>query len=62
MFGFEQEKELIERHNVWLNDELTAKVDSVIELRRKNNDLEDDMSVKLVDVRMPLQIIFSDYG
>lgn len=62
MFGFEQEKELIERHNVWLNDELTAKVDSVIELRRKNNDLEDDMSVKLVDVRMPLQIVFSDYG
>jgi nucleoprotein TPR len=62
VFGFEQEKELIERHNVWLNDELTAKVDSVIELRRKNNDLEDDMSVKLVDVRMPLQIIFSDYG
>ena len=58
MFGFEQEKELIERHNVWLNDELTAKVDSVIELRRKNNDLEDDMSVKLVDVRMPLQIVF----
>lgn len=49
-----EEKELIERHNVWLNDELTAKVDSVIELRRKNNDLEDDMSVKLVDVERQL--------
>lgn len=58
MFGFEQEKELVERHNAWLNDELTAKVDSVIELRRKSNDLEDDMSTKLADVRMPLQSIF----
>lgn len=58
MFGFEQEKELVERHNAWLNDELTAKVDSVIELRRKSNDLEDDMSAKLADVRMPLQSIF----
>jgi len=58
VFGFEQEKELVERHNVWLNDELTAKVDSVIELRRKSNDLEDDMSTKLADVRMPLQFIF----
>lgn len=58
VFGFEQEKELVERHNAWLNDELTAKVDSVIELRRKSNDLEDDMSTKLADVRMPLQSIF----
>ncbi|KAK4595107.1 hypothetical protein RGQ29_018748 [Quercus rubra] len=45
-----EEKELVERHNAWLNDELTAKVDSVIELRRKSNDLEDDMSTKLADV------------
>ncbi|KAM3731717.1 hypothetical protein ACB098_11G003200 [Castanea mollissima] len=45
-----EEKELVERHNAWLNDELTAKVDSVIELRRKSNDLEDDMSAKLADV------------
>lgn len=58
VFGFEQEKELVERHNAWLNDELTAKVDSVIELRRKSNDLEDDMSTKLADVRMPVQFIF----
>ncbi|XP_059455352.1 nuclear-pore anchor isoform X2 [Corylus avellana] len=47
---FSQEKELIERHNVWLNDELTAKVDSLIELRRKYNDLEADMTTKLADV------------
>ncbi|XP_062158169.1 nuclear-pore anchor isoform X2 [Alnus glutinosa] len=46
---FSQEKELIERHNAWLNDELTAKVDSLIELRRKYNDLDADMSTKLAD-------------
>ncbi|KAJ7949034.1 nuclear-pore anchor [Quillaja saponaria] len=45
-----QEKELIERHNVWLNDELTAKVDILIELQRKHADLEADMSSKLTDV------------
>ncbi|XP_030471618.2 nuclear-pore anchor isoform X1 [Syzygium oleosum] len=45
-----QEKELIERHNVWLNDELNAKVDSATESRRVNADLEADMSAKLADV------------
>ncbi|KAL5746674.1 hypothetical protein ACOSP7_027820 [Xanthoceras sorbifolium] len=45
-----QEKELIERHNAWLNEELTAKVDSLVELRRKHADLEADMSAKLSDV------------
>ncbi|KAF5728140.1 hypothetical protein HS088_TW21G00283 [Tripterygium wilfordii] len=44
-----QEKELVERHNVWLNDELTAKVDSLIELRRAHSELEADMSAKLTD-------------
>jgi nucleoprotein TPR len=44
-----QEKELIERHNVWLNDELTAKVNSLIELRRTHSELEADMSAKLED-------------
>ncbi|KAK9278500.1 hypothetical protein L1049_028066 [Liquidambar formosana] len=44
-----QEKELIERHNVWLNDELTAKVDNLIELRRKHTEFEADMSAKLAD-------------
>ncbi|KAF3448815.1 hypothetical protein FNV43_RR09528 [Rhamnella rubrinervis] len=47
---FSQEKELIERHNAWLNDELTAKVDNLIELRRTHADLEADMSSKLGDV------------
>lgn len=45
-----QEKELIERHNVWLNDELKAKVDSATELRRVHADLESDLSAKLADV------------
>ena len=43
---------------MWLNDELTAKVDSLIELRRKYNDLEADMSTKLADVRMPWRVLF----
>ncbi|OVA15206.1 Tetratricopeptide [Macleaya cordata] len=46
-----QEKELIERHNVWLNDELTAKVGSLIELRRSHTELEADMSAKLANVQ-----------
>lgn len=44
-----QEKELIERHNTWLNDELTAKVDTLMELRRRHADLEEDVSTKLAD-------------
>ncbi|KAJ8761339.1 hypothetical protein K2173_001395 [Erythroxylum novogranatense] len=49
-----QEKELIERHNVWLNDELKAKVDGHIELRRVHADLEEDMSAKLADAEKQL--------
>lgn len=45
-----QEKELIERHNVWLNDELADKVDSLIKLRRMHADVEAEMSFKLADV------------
>ncbi|KAK8623172.1 hypothetical protein V6N13_118063 [Hibiscus sabdariffa] len=45
-----QEKELIERHNRWLNEELTAKVDNLIEIRRTHAELEADMSAKLADV------------
>ncbi|XP_050233770.1 nuclear-pore anchor [Mercurialis annua] len=47
---FLQEKELIERHNAWLNEELTIKVDSLIKLRRKHADLDEEMSSKLADV------------
>jgi len=45
-----QEKEIIEKQNSWLNEELTGKVNSVFELRRKNADLEADISSKLTDV------------
>ncbi|KAJ9554209.1 hypothetical protein OSB04_018254 [Centaurea solstitialis] len=45
-----QEKELVERHNVWLNDELTTKVNSLLELRKVHNELEADMSSKLADL------------
>ncbi|KAJ0492502.1 putative nucleoprotein TPR/MLP1 [Helianthus annuus] len=45
-----QEKELVERHNLWLNDELTTKVNSSLELRKTHNELEADMSSKLADI------------
>ncbi|KAL1205642.1 Nuclear-pore anchor [Cardamine amara subsp. amara] len=45
-----QEKELTERHAKWLDEELTAKVDSYAELRRRHSDLEAEMSAKLVYV------------
>ncbi|CAA3028939.1 nuclear-pore anchor [Olea europaea subsp. europaea] len=45
-----QEKELLERHNGWLNEELTDKVHSLIELRKTHGELEADMSIKLADV------------
>nr|GEV17082.1 nuclear-pore anchor [Tanacetum cinerariifolium] len=45
-----QEKELVERHNLWLNDELTSKVNSFLELRKVHNELEADMSSKLADL------------
>ncbi|KAI3817234.1 hypothetical protein L1987_11023 [Smallanthus sonchifolius] len=45
-----QEKELVERHNLWLNDELTTKVNGLLELRKVHNELEADMSSKLADL------------
>ncbi|KAH0662148.1 hypothetical protein KY284_027079 [Solanum tuberosum] len=44
-----QEKELVERHNAWLNDELTTKVNGLMELRKAHSELEADMSAKLAD-------------
>ncbi|KAK7323970.1 hypothetical protein VNO77_27474 [Canavalia gladiata] len=46
----EQEKEIIQKQNAWLNEELTAKVNSFFELRRKHTELEADMSSRLTDV------------
>lgn len=45
-----QEKELIEKHNTWLNEELTAKVNSLVELRRAHMDAEAELSSKLAEV------------
>ncbi|XP_026391680.1 nuclear-pore anchor-like isoform X2 [Papaver somniferum] len=46
-----QEKELTERHNVWLNDELTAMVSSLNELRRSHNEHDSQISSKLANVQ-----------
>ncbi|KAF9613193.1 hypothetical protein IFM89_005995 [Coptis chinensis] len=42
-----KEKELIQRHNVWLNEELTVKVTETIELRRRHAEVEEDLSINL---------------
>lgn len=47
-----QEKELISQHNGWLNEELTVKVNSLIELRRTHMDYEAETSAKIADVRL----------
>ncbi|CAI9087966.1 OLC1v1022182C1 [Oldenlandia corymbosa var. corymbosa] len=44
-----QEKELVERHNSWLNEELKTKLDDLIQLRRIHGELEAEMSAKLSD-------------
>ncbi|XWS27642.1 hypothetical protein CRYUN_Cryun26dG0135800 [Craigia yunnanensis] len=54
-----QEKELIERHNMWLNEELTAKVDNLMEIRRTQAEHEADMSAKLADVERQYNECFS---
>ncbi|KAG4950526.1 hypothetical protein JHK86_043765 [Glycine max] len=48
---FEQEKEIVERQNSWLNEELNAKVNIVFELRRKHTEYEADMTSKLADMQ-----------
>ncbi|VFQ58763.1 unnamed protein product [Cuscuta campestris] len=42
-----QEKELIERHNTWINDELTTKVNDLLNLRKNYSKLEADMTAKI---------------
>ncbi|MED6155906.1 hypothetical protein PIB30_009681, partial [Stylosanthes scabra] len=46
---FEQEKEILERQNAWLSEELTAKVNNYLELRKKHTELDADLSSKLAD-------------
>lgn len=45
-----QEKEIVERQNAWLNEELTAKVNSFNELRKRHTELDTDLTSKLADV------------
>ncbi|OIW05349.1 hypothetical protein TanjilG_28814 [Lupinus angustifolius] len=47
---FQQEKEILERQNAWLDDELTGKVNSFFELRQKHTELDADMSSRLTNV------------
>ncbi|BBN02351.1 nucleoprotein TPR [Marchantia polymorpha subsp. ruderalis] len=44
----QQEKELLEQHNVWLNEELNGKVKGLMEERRTSADLEADLQSKLL--------------
>ncbi|XP_042060222.1 nuclear-pore anchor-like [Salvia splendens] len=52
---FLQEKELLERHNTWLNEELTTKVNDLIQVRKEYGVYEADMSGKLADVEHKLK-------
>lgn len=46
----EQEKELLEKHNSWLDEELKAKSNTLAEMRKSNMDSESKMSVRIADV------------
>ncbi|RRT78390.1 hypothetical protein B296_00010578, partial [Ensete ventricosum] len=45
-----QEKELLEKHNAWLNEELNAKVNSLVGEHKTHMEIVADMSAKLADV------------
>ncbi|XP_028556029.1 nuclear-pore anchor-like [Dendrobium catenatum] len=45
-----KEKELLEKQNVWLDEELTRKANSLFELRRTQMDAESDASSKIADL------------
>ncbi|XP_073010170.1 nuclear-pore anchor isoform X2 [Typha latifolia] len=45
-----QETELLQKHNFWLEEELNAKVNSLVELRKSNMDAEASMSAKIADL------------
>ncbi|KAF8729494.1 hypothetical protein HU200_017432 [Digitaria exilis] len=45
-----QEKELLEKHNLWLDEELKAKVKNVAELRKTNMDEEAKMSARIAEL------------
>ncbi|KAJ1280991.1 hypothetical protein BS78_04G274600 [Paspalum vaginatum] len=45
-----QEKELLEKHNLWLDEELKAKVKNLAELRKTNMDEEARMSARIAEL------------
>ncbi|AQK56649.1 Nuclear-pore anchor [Zea mays] len=45
-----QEKELLEKHNVWLDEELKAKVKNLAELRKTNMDEEARLSASIAEL------------
>lgn len=49
-----QEKELVERHNASLNEDLKSKTDRLIQVRKESEELEADLSSRLADVRLIL--------
>ncbi|KAL2641779.1 hypothetical protein R1flu_009366 [Riccia fluitans] len=44
----QQEKELLEKHNLWLNEELNSKMKGLMEERRTSAELEADLQSKLL--------------
>lgn len=49
-FILNQDKELVEQHNAWLNDELTAKVSALLEERHESAETEAGLKFKLSEV------------
>ncbi|KAH7301850.1 hypothetical protein KP509_23G046200 [Ceratopteris richardii] len=45
----QQEKEILEQHNSWLNEELTEKIDMLLKERRAASDVEMDLRSKLMN-------------
>ncbi|XP_051192619.1 nuclear-pore anchor isoform X1 [Lolium perenne] len=45
-----QEKEILEKHNLWLDEELTAKVKNLADLRKANMDEESRLSAKIAEL------------
>ncbi|XP_078175227.1 nuclear pore anchor isoform X2 [Carex rostrata] len=48
------EKELLEKHNSWLDEELKAKSNTLAEMRKSNMDSESQMSARIADLEREL--------
>ncbi|KAF3329142.1 nuclear-pore anchor isoform X2 [Carex littledalei] len=49
------EKELLEKHNSWLDEELKAKSNTLAEMRKSNMDSESQMSARIADLERELR-------